>query len=159
MPANAEFEKNLIKDFFLLKRGLTNQRNPYPASKLQMVHSPWMMGHHTAVMMSVRLCATDDSCTRYQDKCYYKLMQRHHGPMVKRIQKLVKKVFQNAGFRFQTTQVTVRLLRDWFFLTLNSGDALHCQKAPHIWALGHFALAKGPHIWAWGRFALVKRPP
>ena len=70
-------------------------------------------------MTSVRLCGTDVSSTGYQDKCYCQLLERHHGPMIKTIQKMLKKVSKSAGFRSQKTQVKAGLLQDWAVITLN----------------------------------------
>ena len=39
------------------------------------------------------------------------------------------------------------------------GDILHCQKAPYIWAWGHFELPKRPLYMGMGTLCIAKKPP
>ena len=75
------------------------QQTKYQWYRIRCPHLHHETRHHTVAMMSVRLCGTDVSSTGYQDKCYCQLLERHHGPMIKRIQKMIKKVSKSAGFR------------------------------------------------------------
>ena len=43
-------------------------------------------------------------------------------------------------------------------LIYGNGDTLHCQKPPHIWRWGHFALPKGPSYMAMGTLCTAKKP-
>ena len=104
------------------------QQTRYRWYRIRCPHLSHETRHHTVAMTSVRLCGTDVSSTGYQDKCYCQLLERHHGPMIKRIQKMIKKVSKSAGFRSQKTQVTAGLLRDWAVITLNrswEGGTIH----------------------------------
>ena len=95
-----------IRHFSPLKRGLTNHREiphtrqtSYQLCTVACPDAHPTVGHHIAIMMSARLCTTDVSCTGYQDKCYCKLMERPHGPMIQHIQELIRKVSQSPGFK------------------------------------------------------------
>ena len=40
-----------------------------------------------------------------------------------------------------------------------NGNTLHWQKGTHIWASGHFVVAKRPAYLAWGHFVVARRHP
>ena len=88
------------------------QQTRYRWYRIRCPHLSHETRHHTVAMTSVRLCGTGVSSPGYQDKCYCQLLERHHGPMIKRIQKMIKKVSKSAGFRSQKTEVTAGLYKE-----------------------------------------------
>ena len=113
-----------INNFFRLTKALSSPpvkpRTPRTTTaSAEYPHTHHETQHHTVAMMSARLCGMEGSFTGRQDRCYCKLSERHRCPMIKRIQKMIKKVAQSPGSKSQRNEVTAGLLRDWFPITLN----------------------------------------
>ena len=88
-----------INDFFQLRNTLMsppvkprNPRTKYRWCRILCPHAHCKTQHHTVAMMCAHLCGTEGSFTGRQDRCYCRLLERHQGPMIKRIQKMIRKV-------------------------------------------------------------------